>query len=176
MFKPLAALAFSALLLTSCSSGEEAALTSPSPDATGPAIPNCSTSAPPPPARGIGSSDSKPEIVVPEGDPPCELAIHDITEGDGDAAPAGSTVTINYVGVSWSTGEEFDSSWESQPATFPLMDLIKGWQVGIPGMKEGGRRRLVIPPSLAYGAQPPPGIAPNETLIFVIDLIEVAEG
>ena len=90
---------------------------------------------------------SKPEIPKPDGDPPKELVIEDIDEGTGAEAEEGATVTIQYVGVSWTTGEEFDSSWESPtPATFPLGNLIQGWQQGIPGMKEGGRRRLVIPP------------------------------
>jgi peptidylprolyl isomerase len=113
----------------------------------------------------------KPDIEVPDGDPPKELEIDDLEEGGGAEAEEGATVTIDYAGVSWSTGEEFDSSFEGpQPATFPLGNLIPCWQEGIPGMKEGGRRRLTCPPDLAYGEQGRPGIAPNETLIFVIDL------
>lgn len=133
----------------------------------------CTDEEPKAPKKEDDLGTKKPEIKVPDGDPPCELVIQDIHEGDGAEAKAGATVTIHYVGVSWSTGEEFDSSWEApEPATFPLGSLIPGWQEGIPGMKEGGRRRLIIPPELAYGEQGRPGIAPNETLIFVIDLIE----
>jgi peptidylprolyl isomerase len=127
------------------------------------------------PAEEDEDMDETQTIDIRAGDPPCELVIQDIVDGDGKEAPKGSTVTIQYVGVSWSTGDEFDSSWESpQPATFPLGNLIPGWQQGIPGMKEGGRRRLIIPPELGYGEQGyPPDIKPNETLVFVIDLIEV---
>jgi peptidylprolyl isomerase len=119
----------------------------------------------------------KPEIEIADDDPPDELVIEDIEEGDGAEAPKGSTVTVNYVGVAWSTGEEFDSSYESQPATFPLDGVIKGWTEGIPGMKEGGRRQLTIPPDLAYADAPPPGsgIEPGETLVFIVDLIRVAQ-
>lgn len=122
------------------------------------------------------SGGSKPSVEVPGGEPPGELVTEDIVEGKGTEAKAGDVVTVHYVGVSWSTQEEFDSSWGTgQAATFPLDGVIPGWQQGIPGMKEGGRRRLVIPPDLAYGANPPPGsgIAPNETLVFVVDLVKV---
>ncbi len=117
--------------------------------------------------------DQKPEIVIPDGDPPDELVIEDIDEGSGPEAEEGATVAIEYVGVGWETEEEFDSSWDTPgPATFSLGELIPGWQEGIPGMKEGGRRKLTIPPDLAYGDSPPPGIEPGETLVFVIDLID----
>lgn len=130
------------------------------------------------PAQSISSPSeaSKPTVEVPGGEPPSELVTEDVVEGTGAEAKAGDIVTVNYVGVSWSTQEEFDSSWGTgQAATFPLDQVIPGWQQGIPGMKEGGRRRLVIPPDLAYGANPPPGsgIAPNETLVFVVDLVKV---
>jgi peptidylprolyl isomerase len=115
----------------------------------------------------------KPKIPRLTGPPPSKLVIQDIVKGHGKAATAADTITINYVGVSYSTGVEFDSSWKTgAPATFPLGNLIPGWQQGIPGMRPGGRRVLIIPPDLGYGANPDPssGIAPNETLIFVIDL------
>jgi peptidylprolyl isomerase len=135
---------------------------------------NCKDRTPPAPKKEDDVGTTKPDVEVPKGDPPCDLVIQDIHKGDGDKVKAGATVTIQYVGVSWSTGEEFDSSWGAgEAATFPLANLIKGWQEGIPGMKEGGRRQLIIPPDLAYGDQPPPGIAPNETLVFVIDLVKV---
>jgi peptidylprolyl isomerase len=118
----------------------------------------------------------KPEITLPGGEPPSELIVVDLIEGDGEAAAPGGTVTTHYVGLSWlNDGTQFDSSWErGEPATFSLDLVIPGWTEGIPGMKVGGRRLLVIPPELAYGAQPPsPDIALDDTLVFVIDLTEV---
>lgn len=129
-----------------------------------------------PDADGLQDLETKPEVRIPDGDPPSELETEDILVGTGEQARAGATVTVQYVGVSWSTGEEFDSSWErGVSATFRLDGVIPGWQQGIPGMKEGGRRRLVVPPDLAYGSQPPAGsgIAPDETLVFVVDLVKV---
>jgi peptidylprolyl isomerase len=120
---------------------------------------------------------TKPEVEVPEGPPPEELEITDITEGDGAEAQAGDTVSMQYVGVNYSNGEEFDSSWDrGEPLEFPLGSgqVIPGWDQGIEGMKVGGRRELIIPPDLAYGpAGQPPDIGRNETLIFVVDLIDV---
>ena len=119
-------------------------------------------------------TSKKPEITVPEGEPPAGLEIRDIKEGDGATAKAGDTVTVDYVGVAYSTGKEFDASWTAgQPFTFSLGagEVIPGWDQGVAGMKIGGRRELVIPPDLAYGEQgAPPDIGPNETLIFVVDL------
>lgn len=121
-----------------------------------------------------GAADAKPEITIPDSEPPAELVIADLSEGDGEEVEAGASVTTHYVGVSWSTKEQFDSSWDrGEPITFPLSGVITGWQEGIPGMKVGGRRLLVIPPDMAYGDNPPPGapIKPGETLVFVIDLV-----
>ena len=122
-------------------------------------------------------SIEKPEIDFPEGDAPTDLEIKDIWEGDGAVATAGQTVTVHYVGVAFSTGEEFDASWNRDtPFRFPLGGgrVIKGWDQGVQGMKVGGRRRLTIPAHLAYGNQSPtPAIKPGETLIFVVDLIAV---
>jgi peptidylprolyl isomerase len=116
-------------------------------------------------------ADAEPTIAKPTGEPPAELVIQDLEEGTGDEAAASSTVTVNYTGLSWSTGETFDSSWlRGEPATFPLANLIQGWQQGIPGMKVGGRRLLVIPPDLGYGPSGGGSIGPNETLVFVIEL------
>ena len=121
---------------------------------------------------------SKPEIDFPGGEPPAELQIHDAIEGDGAQAQAGQTVTAHYVGVAFSSGEEFDASWNrGQPLSFRLGagQVIRGWDAGIAGMKVGGRRRLVIPPHLAYGERGAGGaIAPGETLIFVVDLLGVS--
>lgn len=117
----------------------------------------------------------RPKVQAPEGPPPCKLVIQDIAEGSGTAVEADSTLTVQYVGVSWSTGEQFEASWDGpEPPSFPLSGVIRGWQEGLVGMKEGGRRQLIIPPDLAYGPQGRPGIAPNETLVFVIDLLKVA--
>ena len=117
-----------------------------------------------------------PTITLPDGDPPTALRLIDLVEGDGAEAPAGSTVTCHYAGVSWlNGGRGFDSSFErGQPATFPLSRVIAGWQQGIPGMRVGGRRVLVVPPDLGYGnASPTPAIAPGDTLVFVVDLVGV---
>ena len=119
----------------------------------------------------------KPKVEVPEGQPPAGLKIEDLKVGDGATAQTGDSATVQYVGVSYSTGEQFDASWDSgQPFTFTLGagDVIPGWDQGVAGMKVGGRRELTIPPELGYGEQgQPPVIAPNETLIFVIDLVDV---
>ena len=130
-------------------------------------------------AHGVevtGDLDAKPAITLPDGEPPTELVVVDLVEGDGEEVPAGATVTTHYVGVSWTNdGAEFDSSWDrGEPATFPLSGVIAGWTDGIPGMKVGGRRMLIIPPDQAYGASAPsPAIAANDTLVFVIDMVEV---
>jgi peptidylprolyl isomerase len=121
----------------------------------------------------------KPNIPKPSGEPPAELQKTDIVKGKGTAAKAGDTVSVQYVGNSWSTGAQFDASWDrgSEPFRFPLGagQVIPGWDQGVAGMKVGGRRLLVIPPDLAYGAQSPsPDIAPNETLVFVVDLKKVS--
>ncbi|WP_166351121.1 FKBP-type peptidyl-prolyl cis-trans isomerase [Phytoactinopolyspora limicola] len=116
----------------------------------------------------------RPEVDFPDGEPPSDLEITDLHVGAGSPAAAGAEVTVHYVGVEFETGEEFDASWNrGQPVNFPLRGLIQGWQDGIPGMREGGRRRLVVPPHLAYG---PPGSGhrlAGKTLIFVIDLLNV---
>jgi peptidylprolyl isomerase len=119
----------------------------------------------------------KPEIDAPEGPAPTELEITDITIGDGEEAVAGKQVSVHYVGVTHSGGEEFDASYgRGAPLEFPLGVgmVIKGWEQGIEGMRVGGRRKLVIPPHLAYGERGAGGvIGPNETLIFVCDLVAV---
>jgi peptidylprolyl isomerase len=121
---------------------------------------------------------AKPQIAKPAGEPPAELQKTDVVEGKGKAAKPGDTVSVQYVGNSWSTGAQFDASWDrgGEPFQFPLGagQVIAGWDQGVAGMKRGGRRLLVIPPHLAYGAQSPsPEIAPNETLIFVVDLKKI---
>ena len=128
--------------------------------------------------RGYGGPMRKPDVTVPDTAPPSELVITDDVVGDGDEAAAGQDVTVHYVGVSWSTGAQFDASWDRmEPFRFGLGagQVIKGWDQGVAGMKVGGRRTLHIPPGLGYGAQGAGGvIAPHETLIFVVDLLGVS--
>jgi peptidylprolyl isomerase len=117
----------------------------------------------------------KPEIDFPEGPAPTELVIEDIVLGDGAEAVAGAKVTVHYVGVEFETGDQFDSSWDrGESIEFPLRGLIAGWQEGIPGMKVGGRRKLTIPPVLAYGPAGGGHRLSGQTLIFIIDLLGVA--
>ena len=118
---------------------------------------------------------TKPELDAPDGPAPDTLVVEDLVIGDGAEAQPGSTVDVHYLGVEYDTGEEFDSSWSrNQSINFPLNNLIRAWQQGIPGMKVGGRRKLVCPPALAYG--PAGGGHPlsGKTLIFVIDLLGVS--
>lgn len=118
------------------------------------------------------SSGQKPEIEFPDGPPPSELVITDLVVGDGAEAVPGANVEVHYVGVEYDTGEEFDSSWNrGESIEFPLRGLIQGWQDGIPGMKVGGRRQLVIPPEQAYGPAGGGHRLSGKTLIFVIDLL-----
>jgi peptidylprolyl isomerase len=131
-----------------------------------------------PPAATETPEATKPKVKVPKGKkPPKKLVIKDIKEGTGPAAQAGQTVTVQYVGVNYKGGKQFDASWDhGQPFTFPLGagQVIPGWDQGVEGMKVGGRRQLTIPPDLGYGEQgQPPVIEPNETLVFVIDLLAV---
>jgi peptidylprolyl isomerase len=119
----------------------------------------------------------KPDVGPIEGEPPAELTIEDVTVGDGDEAKPGQYVTVHYVGVAHSSGKEFDASYNrGEPFAFPLGggQVIQGWDHGVAGMRVGGRRRLTIPPALGYGARGAGGvIKPNETLIFVVDLLGV---
>jgi peptidylprolyl isomerase len=120
-------------------------------------------------------SISKPEVDFPEGEPPETLEVTDIWEGDGKVASTGDRVQVHYVGVAYSTGEEFDASWDrGEPLEFRLgaRQVIAGWDQGVQGMRVGGRRQLVIPPGLAYGDRGAGNvIAPGETLIFICDLV-----
>jgi peptidylprolyl isomerase len=124
------------------------------------------------------TAPEKPDVTTPEGAPPTTLQTTDLVVGDGAEAQAGSAIEVHYVGRSTASGEEFDSSYEREAFAFTLGQegIIPGWTQGIAGMREGGRRQLVIPPDLAYGPQgDPPDIAPNDTLVFVIDLLTVDE-
>jgi peptidylprolyl isomerase len=125
----------------------------------------------------MGTSE-KPEVDVPAGESPSnELELEDITVGEGEEAVSGRTVEVHYVGVSWATGKQFDASWD-RGDTFEFGlgegEVISGWDRGVAGMKVGGRRRITIPPDLAYGKRGAGGvIGPDETLVFVVDLIRV---
>jgi len=137
----------------------------------------------PPASDGAAASEEpaasakKPKVTVPKGPAPKKLQIRDLKTGTGKAVKSGDDVSMNYVGVAYSTKKEFDNSYDrGQPFEFTLGQgqVIAGWDEGIVGMKVGGRRELIIPPAQAYGAQgQPPTIKPNETLVFVVDLLAI---
>ncbi len=119
----------------------------------------------------------KPDVTIPDGEVPADLVVEDLTVGDGDEARAGQQVSVHYVGVAWSTGTQFDSSWDRGEAfSFGLGggQVIAGWDQGVAGMRVGGRRRLTIPPHLGYGSRGAGGVIKGgETLVFVVDLLGV---
>ena len=115
-----------------------------------------------------------PTISKPEGTPPSELTFSDVIVGTGAEVLPTSTLTVHYTLMAWSTGTIIESSWSGEPATFPLAQVVEGWQKGLPGAKEGGRRLLILPPSMGYGAAGAGPIGPNETLIFAVDIIGVS--
>jgi peptidylprolyl isomerase len=126
-------------------------------------------------AAAVGTSTGKkPKIIKPAGKPPTQLTVVDIVKGKGAGAKDGDALTVDYAGDAWSTGKEFDASWnhgQQFPLTLGQGAVIKGWDQGLVGMKQGGRRLLVIPPALGYGASGSgSSIKPNETLVFVVDL------
>jgi peptidylprolyl isomerase len=127
-----------------------------------------------------GMAGQAPTVTVPSGTPPTSLESADLITGAGRAAVPGDSVTVQYVLATYSAGKMIQSSWTSQPFTFTLGkgQVIPGWDKGVVGMRVGGRRELIIPPSLGYGATPPPpggqGIAANDTLVFVVDLLSIA--
>jgi FKBP-type peptidyl-prolyl cis-trans isomerase len=160
-----------ALGVTACGSSSKApgVEQAPSNGATQASIP---TTPKPPPALA-----KKPVITIPSTPAPTKLVTKDLVQGTGATASQGKTVTVNYVGELYKNGKEFDSSWSrNQPFTTALSpgSVISGWVQGLDGMKVGGRRELIIPPSLGYGkAGSPPTIPPNSTLVFVVDLLSV---
>ena len=168
---PLLAL-LAAAAVAGCGGSSKASGIVPAPEA-GSTQASVPTTPKPPPALA-----KKPTVTVPTGPAPTTLVTKDLVPGTGQTVKAGQTVTVNYVGVLYKTGKEFDSSWKTgQPATFPLTagGVIQGWVQGIPGMKVGGRRELIIPASLAYGkAGRPPTIPANSPLVFVVDLLSIA--
>ena len=125
----------------------------------------------------LKDTTTKPVIPKPTGSPPRKLVKEDIVKGKGPGAKNGDTVTVKYVGVNFSNGQEFDASWDSG-STFPVQlgagMVIEGWDKGLVGIKKGGRRMLTIPPEMGYGAEGyPPDIPPNETLVFVVDAVSI---
>ena len=162
--------ALSLALLTGCSTDGGAPTDSPRGDSTSSSTNESGANMP----KVSGAANEAPTISAPTGNPPADLVTEDVIEGSGKAAVADSTLTVHYTLMAWSTGQVVESSWAGEPATFGLNQVITGWQQGIPGMKEGGRRLLVIPPSLGYGEAGGGPIGPNETLIFVVDLIKVS--
>jgi len=123
-----------------------------------------------------GTAGTKPTVHVPSGPPPAGLEVADLIPGTGPAAKAGDAVTVQYVGVLYANGQQFDASWDrGQPFQFTLGQgqVIPGWDQGVAGMKVGGRRELIIPPALAYGASGQGSIGPNQTLIFIVDLVKI---
>ncbi|HEX6228220.1 MAG TPA: FKBP-type peptidyl-prolyl cis-trans isomerase [Solirubrobacterales bacterium] len=120
---------------------------------------------------------TKPDVEPPKGAPPKQLEVEDLIQGSGEVAESGDGVTVQYVGVNYRSGKEFDASWGREPFSFQLGAgmVIPGWDQGVEGMKVGGRRELIIPPNLGYGpaGTPDGSIPPNETLVFVVDLLEV---
>ncbi|HET9677776.1 MAG TPA: FKBP-type peptidyl-prolyl cis-trans isomerase [Solirubrobacterales bacterium] len=125
--------------------------------------------------QSTGTKKTKPKVVPPKGPKPKSLVVKDLEVGTGPEAKSGDELTVQYVGVGYESGKQFDSSWEREPFTFTLGEgkLIKGWEEGLEGMKVGGRRELITPPDYAYGAEGSGTIAPNATLVFVVDLLEV---
>jgi peptidylprolyl isomerase len=125
----------------------------------------------------LKDTSKKPAIPKPTGSPPRKLLVEDIVKGKGPAAKNGDTVVVHYVGMNFSNGQEFDASWDTG-APFPVQlgagMVIAGWDKGLVGIKKGGRRKLTIPPELGYGAEGyPPDIPPNETLVFVVDAVDI---
>ena len=178
LLRPLALLALLAALgLAACGDDDEDGGGESSPP---PAAEEQTETSEPSPAEqreALKDTSRKPEIPRPSGAPPRTLQKDDIVRGTGPPAKAGDTLMVQYAGVTFSTGEEFDASWNTgEPFTFPLGAgrVIQGWDQGFVGMRRGGRRMLTIPPELAYGAQGfPPAIGPNETLVFVVDLLAI---
>jgi peptidylprolyl isomerase len=165
----------SAAKVSSNTGGGNDATTTTSPASTPAAI----TPIPAADVSPAGTAGQAPTVTVPSGKPPTGLQSADLIVGTGPEAAAGDQVTVQYVLATYSAGKVIQSSWTSQPFTFTLGQgqVIPGWDQGVPGMHEGGRRELIIPPSLGYGANPPQGaegIAANDTLVFVIDLLKVS--
>jgi peptidylprolyl isomerase len=177
----VAALSASALVLAGCSSSSSGTATTAPPTtvpaSVGPTTPPTTVAtvpvADPSPAGTVGT---KPTIVVPPGAAPTQLQISDLIVGTGATVTAGNTVSVQYVLATYSTGKEIQASWGGQPVSLTLATgrVIPGWVQGLVGMRVGGRRELIIPPSLGYGTNPPGGgVASNDTLVFIVDLVKI---
>ena len=182
---PLALLAASVLALPGCSSSSSSPTTTAAqspPTTAGTETPPASSTAPTIPVQDrspAGTPGKEPSVIVPSGTPPTQLESSDLIVGTGPAAKAGDTVTVQYVLATYSSKKVIQASWTSQPFSFTLdatpAQVIPGWDQGVVGMKVGGRRELIIPPSLGYGpTSPGAGIAANDTLVFVVDLLKIS--
>lgn len=174
MRAPISIVALCTLLaLAGCGGGSDSSTGSTEPTSSGSTEESTVPAKQPKPT----AKKTKPQVTVPKGAPPKQLVVKELEEGTGAEAKAGDEVSVQYVGVDYKSGKEFDSSWSRhEPFVFQLGvgQVIPGWDQGIEGMKVGGRRELIIPPELAYGeAGSPPAIGPNETLVFVVDLLAV---
>lgn len=159
------------LSIASCGGGSDDSSTTQSTDSAAATEADTGTT-----ASNPTSESTKPKVTVPKGVPENEFAFRDVKEGKGAGAKAGDKLSVQYVGIGYKTGKEFDSSWgESEPFTFTLGsgDVIEGWDRGLVGMKVGGRREMVIPAKLAYGSQGTSSVAPDETLVFVVELLAI---
>jgi len=184
---PIAMVAAGALALAACSSSPSSpssaqgstSTTTSQPSSVSPGNGGSTAAINPIPAAqwsAAGTAGTAPTVTVPSGSPPTTLESADLITGSGAAAAPGSTVTVQYVLADYATGQVIQSSWTSQPFSFTLGEgrVIPGWDKGIVGMKAGGRRELIIPPSLAYGPNGGQGIPPNDTLVFVVDVLKVS--
>jgi peptidylprolyl isomerase len=180
----LLGLSASALVLSACSSSPGGPSASPSTAPTtavptttsSTANPNLIVSIPTQDRSPAGTAGTAPTVVVPTGTPSTQLESADLIVGTGATAEAGENITVQYVLATYSSGKVVQSSWTSQPFSFTLGEdkVIKGWDMGVVGMQVGGRRELIIPPSLGYrNTSPGPGIAANDTLVFVVDLQKI---
>ena len=183
----IAAVVILIVFVTSSSSPKKSATTTTTtttaPATTTTTVPGSTTTTVPPtigaiPAADLspaGTAGKAPTVVVPAGSPPTQLETADLITGTGTAAKTGDSLTVQYVLATYSSGKTVQSSWTSQPFTFTLGEgVIKGWDEGVVGMKVGGRRELIVPPSLGYGATAQgTGIAANDTLVFIIDLVKI---
>lgn len=160
---------------SSTSSSGETSTTAKTGEETAPAAEESVSPAATKQAEAEAKKKTKPKVVPPKGPKPKNLVVKDLEVGTGPEAKAGDELTVQYVGVGYESGTQFDSSWEKEPFTFTLGEgkLIKGWEEGLEGMKVGGRRELITPPDYAYGPEGSGNIAPNATLVFVIDLLKV---
>jgi peptidylprolyl isomerase len=174
----LPVLAAAALALSACGDGGEDVASAPSPEVeqTCPDAPTVTDVA----VESTDDLQTKPEIEIPDQEPPTELLVSDVVVGDGDLACSGDLVSMQYVGVTYADGKQFDASWDrGEPFSFQLGggQVIGGWDQGIVGMRQGGRRTLVIPPDLGYGDQGAGAdIPPGATLVFVVDLVGIGNG